>query len=289
MQTRPTCRRIAVAATDHCRMQALLAIASYMQETRAARAAQPFVAIPCVVGRPNGAKIQRQHARCMRTVHQRVDPHRVQALHQCCDREHDGGRAADMVQHRQACPRGHAIEHRIEDLIGMTDRHLYPGHHHHRPGGMRNEIQQIGTGQIGVIGGEDLIARHEDTRAQHRAQRSGDIGDKSQILGIGADHLAQGLTSLVQQQRKFAQDKRRGLTFHARAQLGLPLQDHDRTGAQHAVIETAHVGIQRKVAPKRAWTAVQTPGCLLHEELQVTRSSGRRVDTVGGAVPVDEL
>ena len=140
--------------------QVLLAIAADMQEAGALRRAQPFVAIAGVVGGADPADRQRQHARCVRAVDERIHTALGERAHQRLDREHETGRAGDMIDEREPGPLRHRREHGIDHLRRIDIRPRDRGSHDVNSEPLRR-AQRIPAGVVRVVRREKLVSRAE--------------------------------------------------------------------------------------------------------------------------------
>ena len=85
--------------TDDHGTKLRLPIAADVKEPGALGRANPLVAIARVVSGPKGFEIQRDHARGVRAVHERVDPPAGQRADNRLDRKDETGLAGDVIDH----------------------------------------------------------------------------------------------------------------------------------------------------------------------------------------------
>ena len=82
----------------------------------------------------------------------------VQLQHQLLDREDDGRRAADVIEHRDPRPLGHMRQHGVDDLLGRLDRDCDLRHDDPCAALLGDEAGDIVAGVIAVVRDEHLVA-----------------------------------------------------------------------------------------------------------------------------------
>ena len=55
----------------------------------------------------------------------------------------------------------------------------------------RHEVERVAAGVVGVVGGEQLVARRERQRAQHGVDAGGGVAHEGEVVGIGAHERGQ--------------------------------------------------------------------------------------------------
>ena len=121
-------------------------------------------------------------------------------------------------------------------MVATTTRApVAPGH----------EVERVLAGAIGVIGGEELVARREGERAEHRVHPAGGVGDEGQVVGIGPHEGGQRAPRNLQTRIQLAAEEAHRLRFQLGAERGLMAQHLGRAGAVRAVVEEGDGGVER--------------------------------------------
>ena len=236
-----------VAVADHERVDARLAVAPHVQERGALGRAQPLVRVAGVV---RGAqRVERRAAPC--PARARRPPAcrrraRASAAHQPLDREHEPGRAGHVVEQREPRARGHACEHALHDRRRPSRSGTGPRAVTTRaPAPSGDELRRLPAGAVRVVGREDLVARRELERAQHRVDAAGRVADEGEVPGLGAQERRHLRARVGEPPAPVARQEVDRLALHLAPQLPLPLEDRARARAERAVVQVRDVGVER--------------------------------------------
>ena len=104
----------------------------------ALRRADPLVQVAGVVRRADRADVEREHARRVRAVDQRVDAARGQLLHDPLDGEDQRRLAGDVVDEQQPRAVGDFLQHALDDDVRRANREGDVGDDHLRAGDCRS-------------------------------------------------------------------------------------------------------------------------------------------------------
>ena len=165
--------RLAVAPADDERVEGVLVLGQDMEEARALRRAQPFVAVAGVEVRSQALEVERHLTRAVGAVDHAQRPGFTRLRAQLLDRKEDGGRRADMADHEHARPLARARPDRVRVDAGRPDDS--------RTGALGHELEQELDRPVFVTGREDLVTGREGERPQHRVQRRGRVRDEREI------------------------------------------------------------------------------------------------------------
>ena len=190
------------------------------------------MAIAGVVRRAEPPQVDRNHAGGVGAVNQGFYPLRTQPLDQFRDGKDHGRRAADMIQDGNPRPGTHARDHSIDNLIRRFHGRGNVGNDYRRESPLGNESRHIVAGVVAVRRHQDFLARAESQRSQDAICARGGIGDKDQVLRIGADQFREALPRAVEQSRHLPHKELHGLSGQLAAQLLLPLEHHASHGAK---------------------------------------------------------
>ena len=186
-------------------------------------------------------------------VHQRVHSPRGEPAHQRLDRQHQGGRARDVIQQAEPRARAHPGQHGVYDLLRCCDRERQRHHHHLRPATLRHEGERVAAGLVAVIGGQELISRRHAHRPQHRVDPRGGVADEGEVVRVGTDEGGQRGPRRVEPVVELAPEEAHRLGLELGAQRGLQIQDLPRARPVGAVVEERDAGIERpEPGPARA-------------------------------------
>ena len=229
---------------------ALLAIAPHVQERGSLRRAEPLVAVAREVRGADPAQIQRHHPRRVRSVDEGVDAPFLKTPDDLLDRKNDPGRAGHMIEQGQPGPGRDGTEHRIDDLRGPGDGPRHRRHHDFRAAPFL-PAQRVPAGVVGVVGGEQLVARLELERADHGVHAAGRVRNEREIVRICPDEPRQISPGFVEQALEITCQELQRLPLHARAQLRLRLEHRLRAGSERAVVEEVDARVERPVLRER--------------------------------------
>jgi hypothetical protein len=81
----------------------------------------------------------------------------------------------------------------------------------------------------------------------HQVHARGGIGDKTHIVGLGAEKGRQALPRLFEQIGRSAPQECHGVAFHLELPLPLRVEDHSRAGTKRAVVEKDKVRVEDKL------------------------------------------
>ena len=113
--------------------------------------------VPGPVGRPQPAEVHRYLARCVRAVHEGVDPARVELADDLLDREDRGRRARDVAHEGEPGPRCHGLQDCRDDLLVRLDLERQADDDHLGARGSRGLGQSVERGVVLVIDGQELV------------------------------------------------------------------------------------------------------------------------------------
>jgi hypothetical protein len=126
------------------------------------------------------------------SVHERVDP----ALGQSPDDSRYGhdhaGQAGYVVDDRDACPVGGAVQQELHDFVRRSDREWNVDRDDARTRPARNEVHRIPAGVVLVVCREELVSRLEAERAEDRVDAGRCIRDEDEVIGVHS-HEGRGL------------------------------------------------------------------------------------------------
>jgi hypothetical protein len=157
------------------------------------------------------------------------------------------GRHGVGGRRRRVALRGPRRRHR-DDLGAHRARHE-PGRHHDRA--------------VGLVEHDDLVARLQRERAQHRVDAGARVVDEHEVVAARADERADGVRRPAQQRtrrtglvRRHAHQLAKQEAGRLRLDAALPgvlrLQHHARRRAHGAVVQVGDLGIQPPVAEEGA-------------------------------------
>ena len=147
-----------VAVADDRWANSLLPIAADVEEAGPFRAAEPLVAVAGVVSRPDAVDVERNHARSVSPIDERVDSPVGEEPDDPRDRPDQRRRTCHVVDHCQPGPIGGRREDRIDGLVFRFDGHRDLRHNHSGAASAGHVLDYIAAGIVGVIGHEQLIA-----------------------------------------------------------------------------------------------------------------------------------
>ena len=159
LKTRPVLARGICTVTDGLWTDEFLFVPAHMKQRRAFRSAKPLVTIARILCGSEVIQIQWNHARCVRSVHQRVHAATVQLFHQPRDGQHDSGLACQMIEQRQPRSWRDTFHNRRDQFIRAAERKWNFRNHHACAGMFRNEVQRIAAGVVFMVGDEQFVAR----------------------------------------------------------------------------------------------------------------------------------
>ena len=247
-EARPIAARRVGAVRDHERADPLLAVGADPEEGRALRRTHPLVQVAGVVRGAKAGDIQLHHAGRVRAVDQRVDPALRQRGNQLLHRQHQRRGRRDVVEHRQTGSRRDGAHHGRHHRIRRFERERNLRHDHAGAAARRHVVKRVAHGVVLMVGGQQLVARLEAQRAQHRIDPGGGVGDERQVIGPGTDEGTQRGSGRVQRRLEPLDHEANGLVLQLEPPRGLSLQHHARGGAVRAVVQEVDARIERPVA-----------------------------------------
>ena len=240
------------AVADRQRMDLLATITADEEEPRALRRAEPLVAVAGVVRRPERPEVERKHAGRVRTVDDGVDAPRGELADEALDREHEPGRARDVVQQREPRPRRDVSEHGVDDLIGRVQRKRDRRHDDARARTLGDEVERIAARVVGVVRRQELVARGEPQRTHHGIDAAGRVRHERDVLRVRADEVRQLLPCRIESLLELAGEESDPLRLHLGPKPRLLGEHLGRTGAELAVVQEGDIGIEPpQVFPSR--------------------------------------
>ncbi len=227
---------VAVAPAHHGSVDGFVVFGTDVEEGRTLGSAEPFVAVPRVEIGAEGVEIQRNVAGSVGAVDEGENARFSCTAAEFRQGKNQGGGGRDVAQLEHPRSGSDLSPDALDELLrlkGQGDRH--------------GEIAGAGTaadvmpcvvaGAVLVIGGENLVPRHQRERPGHGVDAAGGVRDVDQIFGPGSDVAGEHLSRLSQQLGGAASQKLHGVFLHR----SLPfLEDGEnllRTGAEGAVVQ----------------------------------------------------
>ena len=222
-----------------------------MEDARTLRGAQPLVPVARPVRRPQSRKIDRDHARCVRPVDERVDVPAVQLADQRGHRQHEGRRRRHLADERQARARRHRLEKRFQDPRRIAARERHPDDDDGRAIPLRRRPEGVERRVVLVVAGEELVAGAEPPRRQDRGDAGGGVGDERQAVRVRAQEGGDIAAGVVEMTLQLAVEEAHRLALQAVTPGALGLEDRFRTRPERPVVEEGDVRFQEP------WRAIE--------------------------------
>ncbi len=146
------------AVGDRARADTRLPIAPRVEEGRTLGRADPLVKVAGVPGGTEPVEVEREHARCVSAVHERVDPLLRQRRDQPFDRHDEGRRTRDVAEDGDACAGGRRREDALGDIVGGRARERQAGDYDAGTVTLRNEAEDVEDRVVLVVCRENLVA-----------------------------------------------------------------------------------------------------------------------------------
>jgi hypothetical protein len=240
------------AVADRQRMQALLPVLAHVQHRAPFRRAQPLVRVRRGPRGPDGVEVERDRADAVGRIEQHRDAPSFERRHKVLEGHPQPRRAGDSVDHRKHRPVRHGGEHPLEDDLGPVNRERQRHRHDRGAPAVRDHVDGVPAGLVGVVGDEDLVARGQPHGAQHGVHARGGVVNQGEVVRIAAKHPGQHTPRRVHPLKAFPVEEGDRVRFHAVPPALLFGEHRGWRRAKGAVVQENDGGVKRPVPGVRA-------------------------------------